>query len=126
MINWEIKLSANQIACLRAVAEYENRYIKFKAGSLTSDDLLSSRHISQWISGSRVLHVENLIWHESKCKKADGSFYNPNEWQFQGLTEKGRLVLQLIEMDVQQFGASIQRRTRKLLGGKKSRKLVTA
>lgn len=88
MISFEIKLTPHQIAVLKAVQVFtdcenpgrdETPYLRF----------------SQFITTSRVLEGERLIVHHPAPKGSRDDTFRSHR-----ITDKGRLVLRLIEMEV--------------------------
>lgn len=106
MIQFTLSLTVNQIACLRAVALYEDG---------VTDSL--GRGISHFWTGCRLLFAEKLIEHTRRPateadKKKHGCTKEVDVWR---ITEKGRLVLRLIEMEVTDYANSITERERTII-----------
>lgn len=99
--SWKIELSRNEIMLLMACAEYDKGYKKLPAGEETP--------------GSKRQHAEHELWKRTVNEKAGRSIKalsvvsrglqnegltEPGGWR---LTPKGKLVLQLLQQDMQQF-----------------------
>lgn len=115
MINFELKLSLNQIHALRTIKE-QNDFLLAKGipVSMHADEKLSTRDrvtyrelgvVNGWfVSSGNSLIREGLAGHTSEMG-----------WH---VTEKGRLVLQLIEMEVSDFHKQMQPRKLKQVKAK--------
>lgn len=104
MIQFVLSLSVNQIACLKSV----QRYSDSTEGGLFNDDGL--RH---WHAGTRLLLAERLIeWiaPPEEMPAREKQFFR--HWR---ITEKGRLVLKVIELDIQDSARAIEETSAKLL-----------
>ncbi len=93
MIQFSVSLTPNQIAVLRAIREDADR----------GDD--SGFGLSHFISGVRLLLNERLVTHEDTG--------GPNRWRY-GITEKGRLLLRVIELDVIDFAETVSLQAERL------------
>lgn len=110
MIQFTITLSAHQIACLRAIYANEGNHT-----------FLMTAAFKHWYSGTRLLFSERLIESitrpatEEEKKNSENIIYTDgtvNEWK---TTEKGRLLLRLVELDVQDYANSINLMKDKIL-----------
>lgn len=87
MIQFSISLSMNQIALLRSIKKREDGETEW-----------TFEGISHWLVGVKHLEREKLAWLEKREKKGrDGRMYSDNQWH---LTEKGRLVLQMVDIEI--------------------------
>jgi hypothetical protein len=93
MIQFSVTLSPNQIAVLRGV-QIEND---------TNDQTYYA--ISHFISGVRLLLNERLVTH---------SFNGEGKGYRYDITEKGRLLLRVIELDVKDFAETVSLETERI------------
>jgi hypothetical protein len=94
LIQFKLELSINQIAVLR--------YVEWMSDDANRQHSYPER-MSQFLVGSRILKAENLISCSQELVKINGR----TEIEGWKITEKGKLVLRLIEMDVQDFAESL-------------------
>lgn len=93
MMIFSLTLTANQMQILRAVATEPSTPIPLRDGTMGAGlpgSLSGLRHL---VAGTKTLCNEGLL-----------HFHNPGF----SITEKGRLVLQLVEMDVRKFLEDIE------------------
>lgn len=116
MIQFIIALGPAQIAALRYIAATEHMTIHQRIAS----DMDSGRH---FLNGVRRLQAEKLVlWHASG--KPDPAFASGDgpHWT---ITEKGKLVLQLIDLEIrdhQELVAQILAPTKAIKAPKRRRK----
>lgn len=96
MISFEVKLSVNQIACLRAVK------------AIQESGEWNTKHISHgWFAGTKYLIAERLIeviTRDPSVEERRKGHLKVHEWR---VTDKGLLLLRVIELDILDAAAGI-------------------
>lgn len=89
MLLFSLNLTDNQIRILRAYAHTENpRIVRDATGRVVSFDQPDTQQIRHFVTGVRGLVNDGLL-----------RFHNPGF----SITAKGKLVLQIVEMDLRKF-----------------------
>lgn len=97
-IFFEVRLTVNQIQCLKCIDRIE------QTGHF------SSAGVPDWWKGTRYLLSEKFISHEKDCDPTEAErkqgYQKAHRW---ALTEKGKYLLRLIELDIIDAAEAVRR-----------------
>lgn len=93
MLLFSWTFTPNQVACLKCVRDYE---VAEEAGG----DPLLFGGLSNWMSGTRFLIREGLVYHTQVPNDLPKRFVGKTRDKW-GTTEKGRLFLRILELEVE-------------------------